>query len=188
MKGVLKLSFVTILAAVTLGIIFWSLGFTVSFSPAAKAQNLSHFYLPLVMKNYEQPATKTITVPAAAFIPARDNMQWHNMGSLLYGDGTLYAPVWFPSDGTLQSMTLYYYDDDSSADICVFLQRSRPSAGPPDLVGELCTTGASPYYPLSLSTSDFYDNQLRSERGYYLQLEISPVSLWAYQVEIAVSE
>lgn len=53
MKDSLKISLVTVLAAVTLGVILWSLGFTVSFSPAVRAQNLSDIYFPLVMKNYE---------------------------------------------------------------------------------------------------------------------------------------
>jgi len=53
MKGILKVSLVTVLAAVTLGVILWSLGFTVSFSPTVRAQSLSPIYLPLVMKNYE---------------------------------------------------------------------------------------------------------------------------------------
>lgn len=51
-RGILKVSLVTALAGVALGIILWSLGFTVSFSPAGTAQSLSRIYMPLVMKNY----------------------------------------------------------------------------------------------------------------------------------------
>ena len=55
MKRFLKLSLVTVLAAVTLGIILWSLGLGVSFRPTVKAQSLSHTYLPLAMKDYPEP-------------------------------------------------------------------------------------------------------------------------------------
>jgi len=52
MKGIFKVSLATVLTAVAVVVILWSLGFTVSFSPAVKAQSLSPIYLPLVMKNY----------------------------------------------------------------------------------------------------------------------------------------
>ncbi len=55
MKSVLKVSLITVLAGVALGIALWSLGFSVSFRPTVKAQSLSPIYLPLVMKNYEGP-------------------------------------------------------------------------------------------------------------------------------------
>lgn len=60
-KRILKVSLVTVLAAVTLSAILWSLGFP------AKAQSLWHMYFPLVSKDYEPPCCLALLADAPVY-------------------------------------------------------------------------------------------------------------------------
>ena len=91
--------------------------------------------------------THIITIPAAAFNPTGDSWIYANLGDELFtttGLGTFAAPLFFETPAvTVNSITLYGYDNNAAADVCVYLQRSTAWNGGSLAMGSVCSTGAS---------------------------------------------
>ena len=94
--------------------------------------------------------TSSIMIPAGAFVPTTDDWDYFHPGSSLAlhgGYGNFTAPVWFPVQVVnIKRITVYAYDDDVAASVCVILLRARPAQGVEDSVGNVCTVdgGSNP--------------------------------------------
>ncbi len=62
------------------------------------------------------PRLGNISVPAAAFVPSSNTMNWRNLGTLLRnyeisGTATFYAAVQLPQGATVTNLTFYWFDN-----------------------------------------------------------------------------
>lgn len=118
-------------------------------------------------------ARQVMTVPAAAFVPIKDGIDWYNNGSYIQldsGVGVLIAPVRFPGKVMVKSITLYAYDNNDSHDVCAYLFRSRPSTGSELSMGTACSTGASGTDPRVFTTTLISPNRVTPKHVVYLEL------------------
>jgi len=135
--------------------------------------------------------TRTITIPAGAFTPTSHEWHYGNSGRCLYatgGFGKFTAPVFFLRPTvTIAKMTFYGYGNNTGADICIYLYRTRPKdpGGPDDHMGQVCTNGALLDNPRWLWTAAFNPNRITQSTGPYLWLETDGASdLFFYAVAI----
>lgn len=134
--------------------------------------------------------TRTMTIPAGAFSPTSHEWIYGNSGRALYSTGghaRFTAPLFFPRPTvTITKMTLYGYDNDASANLCIQLFRTRPmdTGGPEDSMGRVCTSGASTLDPRKPSTASFNPNQITPTTGPYLWLEINGIQQSFYAVVV----
>ena len=134
--------------------------------------------------------TKTIMVPAAAFIPTTDNSDYGNEGLALWvgsSYGNFTAPLSFPVPVVnIKKITLYALDDNAGAGICATLYRARPADASDDSAGQVCTTNASaPQSPYTTTISPRRVNT--GLQGPYLWVNISGPSVWLYGVKVTYS-
>lgn len=118
-------------------------------------------------------ASKTLTVPAAAFVPIKDDMDWYNNGSYIQldsGTGVFIASVQFPGRVTVESITLYAYDNNGSAQVCAYLFRSTPPTGNEESMAGVCSTGASDTDPRLFTTTLISPNRVTRRHGVYLEI------------------
>ena len=100
--------------------------------------------------------TASIMIPAAAFIPAYDGIDYTNGAYLqaLGGPGQFMAPVWFPiPEVKITRFTLYAVDNTPNGYICADLFRSRPAAGTYDRAGRVCTADSTAVDPQTYTTA-----------------------------------
>lgn len=107
-------------------------------------------------------------VPAAAFHPRADGLDWYNNGIALRGSGTYLAELSFPHEAVrIRRITIHYYDI-VAGNLCVSYWRSQPSAGTATNEGGTCSEGGTPgvhkasFRPSSLNVTEWH--------GAYLQL------------------
>jgi hypothetical protein len=130
--------------------------------------------------------SRRITIPAGHFIPADDDELYSNEGGYIQsgGDASLqefYAPVVFPTGQAVvvESVTLYAYDNNAFADLCLSLHRTDVTGGMiSGQMSDVCSTG------LSTSTRHFTDssiiyNPVKHGNGVYLLLQFQDdTSMW----------
>jgi len=123
--------------------------------------------------------TRTVTIPAAAFNPTVNSTEYANTGRSLFmvsGTGRFTAPVFFLRPTVkVTKLTIYGYDNNPSADMCIYLYLTRPSdqGGPENEMGRVCTNGATTVDPRWLWTADISPNGVFPTTGPYLWLEIN---------------
>jgi hypothetical protein len=97
--------------------------------------------------------TAYITVPAAAFSPSQDEVEWYNYGQWIRNDSLsdyrFYAgPIVFPHAGKVQitQIVLVAYDNNSgtTAEACATLYRSKFLTGAEESMASICSTGSDP--------------------------------------------
>jgi len=118
-----------------------------------------------------------IMVPAAAFIPSMDGLDYFNGGGVLEmnsGLGTFTAPLLFPAIVVdIRRITLYAYDNAPSS-VCVALYRAYPPGASQVYAGQVCTTGASATDPQVLYTTTLSPRQVNTAlHGPFLALVLS---------------
>ena len=161
--------------------------------PRRLASCLSAFCLnPLVMKKAVEPrvTTRSIMIPAAAFIPTTDNFDYLNTGfglEMTSGTANFTAPLSFPVPVVnIKRITLYAFDDDASNQVCVTLYRARPADASEDHTGQVCTTNASA--PQYASTTVISPRRLSTAvQAAYLWVNISGPGVVLYGVKITYS-
>jgi hypothetical protein len=119
----------------------------------------------------------TMTIPAAAFSPTRDDWDFSNAGDALWLDsGTtaaFTAPLFFPvPEVTIRKITLYAYDN-SGADFCVGIYRTIPAAGSEQAMATACSTGAGDSVRAFTETTFSY-RRITGAYGPYLYLSLMP--------------
>jgi len=134
--------------------------------------------------------SRTIMVPAGAFNPADDGIQFVNTGDALTvnypGSGMFHAPLFFEAKSvTIKKLTLYAWDNEDGHGTCVLLYRTSPTAGS-EIMGQVCSTGAAQ------GTREFTESDLaiRTINGGYapfLRLHVGTGSLHFYMVKITYS-
>jgi hypothetical protein len=119
----------------------------------------------------------TITIPAGAFIPTRDDWDFSNAGDALWLDsGTtaaFTAPLFFPvPEVTIRKITLYAYDN-GGGDICVGIYRTTPATGGEQAMSTACSVGASDSVRAFTATT-FAHRRITGAYGPYLYLPLTP--------------
>lgn len=136
--------------------------------------------LPLTAAEPEVAArttiTRTLTIPAAAFTPTGPILDWFNSGM---GVGVrspsdlpavFVAPVYFEAPlVTVRKMTLYGWDNNEEADMCLSLQRNVLPTGVPQTMGEVCSNGAD-LQVRSFATDVFDARRVTGNHGAYVIL------------------
>jgi hypothetical protein len=122
--------------------------------------------------------TRRITIPAGHFSPHDDDDLWYNAGEAIWSriDGSnayFYAPVVFPTGQSVvvESVTFYAYDNNASANACLRLYLTDPTAGNEGQVAYLCSTGSSSTDPRTFTTSTISNNPAKHGKGVYLEVE-----------------
>ena len=92
--------------------------------------------------------TASIMIPAAAFIPTRDDWDYYNGGLYLNaatGNSMFQAPLAFPVPQlNIRRITLYAFDDTAAQDVCASLIRSDPRNGAYGTgMGQVCTSDSA---------------------------------------------
>ena len=112
----------------------------------------------------EPRATHTITIPAGAFIPHVDGIDYTNQGYGLWtmtDSGTFTAPVPLPEGVvTVTKMTLFV-EDNGGDDVSATLYRTTPGTGGEDNMGMVQSSGASSD-PRYFSTTTFGPAQINN--------------------------
>lgn len=129
--------------------------------------------------------TASIMIPAAAFMPTRDDSGYFNAGSYLTGgaDGTFLAPLSFPVPVVnIKRITLYAWDNGLGS-VCAQLHRSRPAAGTKDYAGFVCTVDSTTD-PQTVYTTAINPSQVNTAfHGPYLAVTFfGPVKLYGVKV------
>ncbi|MFH1329359.1 MAG: hypothetical protein ABIJ48_01675 [Actinomycetota bacterium] len=91
--------------------------------------------------------TGKIMIPTASFTPTTDNLDYSNLGLMLYmnsGSGRFLAPLVFPvQEVNIRKIVLYAYDYSGTGQVCATVFRaSPPTAGQLNL-GGVCTTDST---------------------------------------------
>ncbi len=98
----------------------------------------------------------TMTVPAAAFVPSNDQIEYLNAAyylTTLTGFSSFIAPLQFPyPEVTIKRVTLHAYDN-GPVDMCLWAGRARPATGAQVIMGSACSTGQSATDPRSFTTT-----------------------------------
>jgi hypothetical protein len=134
--------------------------------------------------------TASIMVPAAAFIPTSDNVDYSNASALDLDTGTggFTALLSFPvAEVNIKRITLYAHDENSAARVCVSLRRSRPADGLAPEVGRVCTVDSADL-PQSAFTTAISPRQVDTAfHGPFLWVSLSGPGVWFYGVKITYS-
>jgi len=135
--------------------------------------------------------TTSVMIPAGAFIPTTDDWDYFHPGSsvaLNDGHGNFTAPVWFPVPVVnIKRITVYAYDNEAAARVCVILLRARPAAGVEDSVGEVCTVDSASD-PAALYTTALDSRQVNTAlQGPYLWASFDGPGVELYGVKITYS-
>jgi len=123
--------------------------------------------------------TRTVTIPAGAFNPTVNSTEYANTGRSLFmisGTGRFTAPVFFLRPTVkVTKLTIYGYDNNLGADVCIYLYLTRPSDlfAPESKMGEVCTSGATTVDPRWLWTAAISPNGVFPTTGPYLWLELN---------------
>jgi hypothetical protein len=113
---------------------------------------------------------QSVTLAAADFHPAFDQVDVSNQGWWLYANGTLMARIPFPAETVvLTSVKARVYDNVAAGDVCVRLARGVPGAPGVDALGTRCTDGASSDNPQTLSITAF--KRVGGYHAAYLEVE-----------------
>ena len=85
-----------------------------------------------------------VSVPAAAFIPFRNDFSYHNTGKYLSMEGSangiFTAPVYLPGTKTVTQVNLYA-EDESNDNLCVTLYLVSSVDGTEENMGSVCSSG-----------------------------------------------
>jgi hypothetical protein len=89
-------------------------------------------------------ATKTgyLSVPAAAFIPEKNTVEYFGFGSFLEGIGWFYTPVYLPHEATVSEVNFYWSDLSVGIDTKLILVR-YPMGGAEEEMALVETSGSS---------------------------------------------
>ena len=135
-----------------------------------------------------QDITRKITVPAGFFHAAIDGIDWVNLGpyiKMTSGPGIFTAPVVFPClpSVTVERLTLYVEDNNSSWNACAALERTRPQQGDQAQMAHVCsngtTTGVQPFTDGSISPDVVWPSH-----GVYAWINIDGTSIYVHAVRI----
>ena len=135
-----------------------------------------------------QDITRKITVPGAFFHPYEEGLSWHNEGleiEVPSGAGIFTAPVILPClpSVTVERLILYVEDNNTSANACAYLHRTRPQKGDEALMGSVCSsitpTDVQPFIDSSISP-----NVVWPSHGVYIWLDIGGPSIYVHAVRI----
>ena len=136
----------------------------------------------------EQDITRRVTIPAGFFIPYEDGLDWHNDGGYIRMDssvGWFTAPVVFPClpSVTVESLTLYAWDNNGAKDARLKLFRTRPDQGFEQEMGYIFTGGTT------VDVGEFVDSGINfpvvwPSQGVYLWLEIEGPGINVYGAKI----
>jgi hypothetical protein len=91
---------------------------------------------------------------------------------------------------TIKRITLYAYDSSgqSGEDVCVELYRSSPSNGGADLMGSVCSSGASNANPQILTGTDLTCRRITGGHGPSLRVHVpAPLTTLLHAVRITYS-
>jgi hypothetical protein len=134
--------------------------------------------------------TASIMIPAAAFIPAEDDYDYANNGREMWvasGSGYFGAPLSFPvAVVNIKKITLYAFDNDGAAMVCVTLYRARPADASEDNTGGVCTSdGSAPQYASTTTISP--RRVTTASQGAYLWVSLSAPGVKLYGVKVNYS-
>ncbi len=133
----------------------------------------------------------SIMIPASAFIPATGGLDYYNLGSDLHvhGAGEFYAPLWFPAPVVdIKKVTIYAYDNQAAAQVCVTLWRTRP-AGPNflDNAGQVCTGDSTALPQVRYLTAIAPRRVNTAQQGSYLEVDFSGSEVFLGGVRVSYS-
>ena len=123
--------------------------------------------------------TANIMIPAAAFIPTRDDWDYYNGGIYLTattGNSMFQAPLSFPvPEVNIRRITLYAFDDSAPQDLCASLIRAYPPYGAFGTdMGQVCTSD-SPLTPQVVTTTAISPRRISTTTyGPHLLVSIDP--------------
>jgi len=134
--------------------------------------------------------TASIMIPASAFSPTMDDLDYENRGFRLQvtsASGAFFAPLSFPVPVVnIKKITLYAYDNDGLKEVCVTLYRARPADAAEDTTGQVCTLdGSAPQYASTTLISP--RRVTTASQGAYLWVSIGGPGLWLYGVKVNYS-
>ena len=135
--------------------------------------------------------TASIMIPASAFSPTMDDLDYENRGFRLQvtsASGAFFAPLSFPVPViNIKKITLYAYDNDPSSQVCLTLYRARPADADRDLTGgSVCTSDASA--PQYASTTAISPRRVTTAfQGAYLWVTVYSPSVKLYGVKVNYS-
>jgi hypothetical protein len=120
----------------------------------------------------------TMTVPAAAFVPSHQLIEYLNSGDELiaYLEYSYFlAPLQFPYPVvTIKRITLHGYDN-GAADIRVMPRRARPATGAGVIMGTVASSGQSTSDPRAFATTALSPRIVNTAyHGAYLSLYLPP--------------
>jgi len=135
--------------------------------------------------------TASLMIPAAALVPIVDSYDYTNNGYDLKVDsdhGYFTAPVFFPVPVVnIRRITLYAWDNNGAAQICIWLYRARPAAGGGDSQGSVCTgnSAANPQAPYTTAISSRRVNT--ASQAAYLWVRITAPGVALYGLKVTYS-
>jgi hypothetical protein len=136
----------------------------------------------------EPRAWYTITVPAASFIPTKDNWDYDNNGYYVTSNSsssTFVATVPFPFPAvTVKQVILYAYDNEASSNVCVTMYRAKPVAASEVAMAQVCSSGASTVDPRTFKNAGISAPAAGGYTSAYLWVSVPDGSSWAYGVTI----
>jgi hypothetical protein len=128
--------------------------------------------------------TKYLMIPAAAFSPIIDGMDYYNWGTyvgLSSGDGDFYAPVYLPPGARFRLIKLYAVDGNPQHNLCAVLYETYPKASGDLTLQMVCTAGSSGLQ----QPMKYLSHYVKWYNGYYIMLYyVASANLDTYAVMI----
>jgi hypothetical protein len=90
--------------------------------------------------------TERVMIPASAFIPTSDDLDYTSNGFNLFmssGSGTFTAPLSFPAQKVRMKRIALYASDNGPGNVCATLYRAEPSDGNETIQANVCSTDSA---------------------------------------------
>jgi hypothetical protein len=111
-------------------------------------------------------------IPAAAFNPEEDGLNYYSLGYNLSGTGVFVAPVYLPPGARVRLIKIFAWDLNPGFDLCAKFYESHPKTGGFSHIKDVCTTGSSgTQQPIT-----YVSHYVKWYYGYYIRLNF-PSSL-----------
>ena len=122
--------------------------------------------------------TRSVIIPASAFIAIDDATGYHNEGFYLASKvyGVYHATLVFPVQVvSIRRITLYAVDNVAEGDVCVSLLRWAPATGSLANAGGVCTAGATGTDLQTVFTTSISPRRVSTAvQGAFLMLTLYP--------------
>ena len=134
---------------------------------------------------------RKVMIPAAAFIPTQDALDYDNDGfmlSVVSGDGMFAAPLWFPvPEVIIRKITLIAFDNSAAGRICVDLYRAEPLRADDWYAGAVCTADSTDDPQRTVTTALSHRRVNTVNIGPYLWADIGAPNMSLYGVQVVYS-